>query len=59
MGTLNNGYQAYQIYQSLKLHFTTDYDAVKYNYKTSVKQSSFERRRDRLRQEDFGIPLFA
>jgi len=47
MGTLNNGYQAYQIYQSLKLHFTTDYDAVKYNYKTSVKQSSFERRRDR------------
>lgn len=44
---LMNGYQAYQIYQSLKLHFTTDYDAVKYNYKTSVKQSSFERRRDR------------
>ena len=47
METLNNGYQAYQIYQSLKLHFTTDYDAVKYNYKTSVKQISFERRRDR------------
>ena len=23
-----NGYQAYQIYQSLKLHFTSDYDAV-------------------------------
>ena len=44
---MNNGYQAYQIYQSLKLHFTTDYDAVKYNYKTSVKQSSFDRRRDR------------
>lgn len=44
---MNNGYQAYQIYQSLKLHFTTDYDAVKYNYKTSVKQSSFEQRRDR------------
>ena len=44
---MNSGYQAYQIYQSLKLHFTTDYDAVKYNYKTSVKQSSFERRRDR------------
>ena len=44
---MNSGYQAYQIYQSLKLHFTTDYDAVKYNYKTSVKQISFERRRDR------------
>jgi len=42
-----NGYQTYQIYQSLKLHFTTDYDAVKYNYKTAVRQDTFERRRDR------------
>ena len=42
-----NGYQTYQIYQSLKLHFTTDYDAVKYNYKTAVKQDTFERRKDR------------
>jgi hypothetical protein len=44
---MNSGYQAYQIYQSLKLHFTSNYDAVKYNYKTAVKQSSFEKRRDR------------
>jgi hypothetical protein len=42
-----NGYQAYQIYQSLKLHFTSDYDAVKYNFKTAVRQDTFERRRDR------------
>jgi len=42
-----NGYQTYQIYQSLKLHFTTDYDAVKYNFKTAVRQDTFERRRDR------------
>jgi len=42
-----SGYIAYQIYQSLKLHFTTDYNAVKYNYKTAVKQSTFEKRRDR------------
>ena len=42
-----NGYQTYQIYQALKLHFTTDYDAVKYNYKTAVKQNTFERRKDR------------
>ena len=42
-----DGYQAYQIYQSLKLHFTSDYDAVKYNYKTAVKQNTFERRKDR------------
>ena len=42
-----NGYLAYQIYQSLKLHFTSDYDAVKYNYKTAVKRNTFEKRRDR------------
>ena len=42
-----NGFQTYQIYQSLKLHFTTDYDAVKYNYKTAVRQDTFERRKDR------------
>ena len=41
------GYETYQIYQSLKLHFTSDYDAVKYNYKTAVKRDTFERRRDR------------
>jgi len=42
-----NGYQTYQIYQSLKLHFTSNYDAVKYNFKTAVRQDTFERRRDR------------
>lgn len=42
-----NGYQTYQIYQALKLHFTTDYDAVKYNFKTAVKVDTFEKRRDR------------
>jgi hypothetical protein len=42
-----DGYQTYQIYQSLKLHFTSDYDAVKYNFKTAVRQDTFERRRDR------------
>ena len=42
-----NGYNTYQIYQSLKLHFTSDYDAVKYNFKTAVRQDTFERRRDR------------
>jgi hypothetical protein len=42
-----NGYQTYQIYQSLKLHFTSNYDAVKYNFKTAVREDTFERRRDR------------
>jgi hypothetical protein len=42
-----SGYRTYQIYQSLKLHFTTDYNAVKYNFKTGTKQATFEKRRDR------------
>ena len=42
-----DGYQTYQIYQSLKLHFTSDYDAIKYNFKTAVRKDTFERRRDR------------
>jgi hypothetical protein len=42
-----NGYETYQIYQALRLHFTTEYDAVKYNYKTAVKKDTFERRKDR------------
>ena len=42
-----NGYETYQIYQALRLHFTTDYDAVKYNFKTAVKVDTFEKRRDR------------
>ncbi len=42
-----NGYETYKIYQALRLHFTTDYDAVKYNFKTAVKVDTFEKRRDR------------
>lgn len=42
-----DGFQAYQIYNALKLHFTSNYDAVKYNFRTSAKRDSFERRRDR------------
>jgi len=43
-----NGYQAFCIYNSIKLHFSREnYDAFKYNFRTSIKQSSFEKRRDR------------
>ena len=42
-----NGYETYKIYQALRLHFTTDYDAVKYNFKTAVKVDTFEKRKDR------------
>jgi hypothetical protein len=42
-----DGFEAYQIYNALKLHFTSNYDAVKYNFRTSAKRDTFERRRDR------------
>jgi len=41
-------YDAFRFYQSMKLHFESDsYDAIKYNYKTSVKPQSFWKRRDK------------
>lgn len=40
---------AYRYYMAIKLHFESDtYDATKYNYKTSVRQQSFSKRRDRF-----------
>jgi hypothetical protein len=42
------GYETFEIYQALKLHFTTDnYDFVKYNGKTSVNVTTFENRKDK------------
>ena len=42
-------YDAYRYYMALKLHFETDdYDASKYNFKTSVKPQSFWKRRDKF-----------
>jgi hypothetical protein len=41
-------YDSFRFYQSIKLHFESDsYDAIKYNYKTSVKPQSFWKRRDK------------
>ena len=37
-----NGFEAYQLYNSLRLHFSTDYDATKYNFKSRVSPASFE-----------------
>jgi len=38
----------YKAYMAVKLHFESDsYDAVKYNFKTSVKPQSFFKRNDR------------
>ena len=50
-----NGYTAYQIYLSLKLHFTNDScDETKYGFKTSSKESTFSRRKDRFFFERIG-----
>lgn len=42
-------FDAYRYYMAIKLHFESDtYDATKYNYKTSAKQQSFWKRRDKF-----------
>ena len=42
------GYEAFGLYQALKLHFTQDsYDYFKYNGKTNVSVNSFEHRKDK------------
>lgn len=41
-------FDSFRLYQSVKLHFESDsYDAVKYNFKTSVKPQAFFKRRDK------------
>ena len=42
-------FDAYRYYMAIKLHFESEtYDATKYNYKTSAKQQSFWKRRDKF-----------
>lgn len=41
-------YDAYTLYNALRLHFETDtYDAIKYNYKTNISPQSFFKRKDK------------
>ena len=40
-------FQSYQLYNALKLHFETGYDAVKYNFKSNVTPNSFFKRKDK------------
>ena len=45
---MNDPFESYQLYNALKLHFETDnYNAIKYNFKTSVKPTSFDKRKDK------------
>ena len=41
-------FDVYRLYNALKLHFEQDsYDAIKYNYKTTVNPNSFFKRKDK------------
>lgn len=41
-------FEVYKLYNALKLHFEQDsYDAVKYNFKTTVSPNSFFKRKDK------------
>jgi len=41
-------FEVYKLYNALKLHFEQDsYDAIKYNYKTTVNPQSFFKRKDK------------
>ena len=40
-------FESYKLYNSLKLHFETGYDAVKYNFKSNVTPQSFFKRKDK------------
>lgn len=44
---MNDPFESYKLYNALKLHFLHDYDAVKYNFKTSVTPNSFYKRKDK------------
>lgn len=45
---MSDPFESFKLYNALRLHFTSDsYDAIKYNYKTSVKPQSFFKRRDK------------
>lgn len=40
-------WEVYFIYNALKLHFTSDYDAIKYQYKTKANKVTFLKRKDK------------
>ena len=42
-----SGYRAYTIYQAIRLHFSGNYDAIKYRFKTRINPTMYENRRDR------------
>ena len=46
---MNDPFESYKLYNALKLHFEADgYDAIKYHFKTSIKPTSFFKRKDKF-----------
>ncbi len=44
---MTDPFESYKLYNALKLHFESDYDAIKYNFKSNVTPNSFFKRRDK------------
>ena len=44
---MNDPFESYKLYNALKLHFETNYDAIKYNFKSNVTPQSFFKRKDK------------
>lgn len=47
MNDTNTGFEAFQLYTALKLHFCGKYDFVKYNGKTNISKDQFLLRKDK------------
>jgi len=43
-----DGFNAYKMYLAMRLHFTTDYDYLKYNGQTKASKDSFLKRSDKF-----------
>ena len=43
----NTGFAAFALWNALRLHFTTEYDYLKYNGKTNVTKTNFATRKDK------------
>ena len=44
---MSDPFESYMLYNALKLHFESSYDAVKYNFKSNVTPNSFFKRKDK------------
>ena len=41
-------FEVYKIYLALKLHFSSDYDYIKYNGKVNASLASYQKRKDQF-----------